>query len=328
MSKVIRLFKIVVVCTVLSLNLAAQTDRARQVKTFAGTNNLLKMEHSEKHQTLLDSAVRKTIDALSLKGVKAENVAATLIDLRDATTPKTASFRGNEKIYPASVVKMFYMAALHRQLEDGKLRMSPELERGLKDMITVSSNDATGYILDVLTGTSSGAERNPKEFKQWGEKRNSINRYFRSLGYANINVNQKTFCEDAYGVEQQFRGENGENRNMLTTDATARLLAEIATGKSVTIERSKQMMYLMERDWEKPTNNPDEKEFVSDALKPGMKLWSKEGWTSKTRHDAAYIETPDGLKFVLVVYTENFATERDIIPGIAEKVIKGLGEFK
>jgi len=328
MSKVIRLFEIVVLGTVLSLNLAAQTDPARQVKTFAGTNNVLNLERSEKHQTLLDGAVIKTIKALKVKGVKAENVAATLIDLRDPNTPKTASFRGNDKIYPASVVKMFYMAALYHQLEDGKLKMSPELERGLNDMITVSSNDATGYVLDVLTGTSSGAERAPKEFKRWAKKRNVVNQYFRSLGYANINVNQKTFCEDAYGVEQQFRGKNGENRNMLTTDATARLLAEIATGKSVTVERSKQMMALLERDWAKKTNNPDEKEFVSDALRPGMKLWSKEGWTSKTRHDAAYIETPDGLKFVLVVYTENFATEQDIIPGIAEKVIKGLGEIE
>jgi hypothetical protein len=54
------------------------------------------------------------------------------------------------------------------------------------------------------------------------------------------------------------------------------------------------------------------------------KLWSKAGWTSKTRHDAAYIETSDGLKFVLVIFTENMAKERDIIPTIAEKVLGQL----
>jgi hypothetical protein len=54
------------------------------------------------------------------------------------------------------------------------------------------------------------------------------------------------------------------------------------------------------------------------------RLWSKAGWTSRARHDAAYIETADGLKFVLVVYTEKHANEKDIIPTIAGKVLDGL----
>ena len=63
-----------------------------------------------------------------------------------------------------------------------------------------------------------------------------------SLGYTpppGINVNQKTYCEGPYGREQLFRGSKGENRNKLTTEATARLLAEIATGKAVTPARSR-----------------------------------------------------------------------------------------
>jgi beta-lactamase class A len=86
------------------------------------------------------------------------------------------------------------------------------------------------------------------------------------------------------------------------------------------------MLALMKRDWEKPTKNQFYQEFISHALKPGTQLWSKEGFTSDTRHDAAYIETPEGLKFVLVVFTENHATEQEIIPGIAREIIKGLGE--
>ena len=101
-------------------------------------------------------------------------------------------------------------------------------------MIVDSSNEATQYILDVLTDTSSGAEMPQKEFEEWQYKRNRVNRYFSSMGYTNINVNQKTFCEDAYGIEQQSRKYKGQNRNMLTTNATARLLAEIVTGPIVT----------------------------------------------------------------------------------------------
>jgi beta-lactamase class A len=284
-------------------------------------------------QTLLDNAVGEAINKFSAKGLKPEYLAATLIDLRDPNNLKTANFRGEQKIYPASVVKMFYMAALHRQLEDGKLKMTPELERGLRDMIVVSSNDATQYIVDVLTDTSGGAELQPKQLKVYAEKRNAVNRYFQSLGYININTNQKTYCEDAYGREQQFR-DGGKNRNMLTTNATARLLAEIVLGKAVTPERSKQMMDLMKRDFAGKSDDPDDQAHgftaiaLNDLKMTDAKLWSKAGWTSKTRHDAAYIETPDGLKFVLVVFTENMANERDIIPTIARNILQNMGTIK
>ena len=126
--------------------------------------------------------------------------------------------------------------------------MTPEMQRGLKDMIVVSSNEATQYILDVLTDTSSGAELPQKEFDAWQYKRNRVNRFYSAMGYTNINVDQKTFCEDAYGIEQQSRNYHGENRNMLTTDAVSRLLAEIVLGRMNTPERTKAMMDLMHRD--------------------------------------------------------------------------------
>jgi beta-lactamase class A len=286
------------------------------------------LENSPTLSALLDAAVNETLDKFKDKNLKAENVAATLIDLRDVNNLKTANFRGEEKIYPASVSKMFYMNALQRWLEDGRVKMSPELERGLRDMIVVSSNEATQYVLDVLSGTSSGAELSGKEFEKWAFKRNIVNRFYAAQNYKNINVNQKTFCEDAYGIEQQFRGTNGENRNKLTTNATARLLTEIVLGKTNTPERTKIMMDLMRRDWEAQIGKTDDREFISYALKPGTKLWTKEGDTSKTRHDAAYIETPEGLKFVIVIFTENFATERDIIPTIARKILNDLGNVK
>ncbi len=154
------------------------------------TYHPIDIEPSPALQTLLNNAVGETINKFLPKNMKSDYVAATLIDLRDPNNLKMANFRGDEKIYPASVVKMFYMAALHRWLEDGKVKITPELERGLKDMIVDSSNEATQYILDVLTDTSSGGELPPKEFKVWSYKRNAVNRYFGSLGYERINVNQ------------------------------------------------------------------------------------------------------------------------------------------
>src|SRR5882724_6153486 len=283
-------------------------------------------------QSLVDEAASKTLEKFADKKLEDKQLSITLIDLRDPGHPAQASFRGNERIYPASVVKLFYLAAAHRWLEDKKVEDTPELRRALKDMIVDSSNEATQYVVDVLTHTTGGYELPPNDMKEWQEKRNAVNRYYASLGYTNINVNQKTFCEDAYGREQVSRGPNGENRNKLTTDATARLLTEMVTGKAVTPGRSAQMMELLKRDYTGASKDGDDQGhgFTGIALQgmAGVRLWSKAGWTSTTRHDAAYLELPDGSKFVLVTFTTDHANDREIIPTVAKVVIDGIGSVK
>ena len=283
-------------------------------------------------QGLVDESARVTLAKFADKKLTESQLAITLIDLRNPQKPVTASYRGNERIYPASVVKLFYFAAVHRWLQDKKIQETDELKRAVRDMIVDSGNEATQYVLDVLTQTTSGYELPVKEMEEWQHKRNAVNRYFTSLGYTNININQKTFCEDAYGRDKVSRGPKGENRNKLTTDATARLLAEIVTGRAVTPARSAQMMELLKRDHAGTTKDRDDQGhgFTGIALKDiaGAKLWSKAGWTSTTRHDAAYIELPNGAKFVLVVFTEHHANEREIIPTVARVVIDGINSVR
>jgi len=283
-------------------------------------------------QQLVNEAAHTALTKFADKKLTENQLAITLIDLRDPQHPVTASFRGNERIYPASVVKLFYLVAVHRWLEDKKIQETDELKRAVRDMIVVSSNEATQYLVDVLTHTTGGYELSAKEMAQWQDKRNAVNRYFSSLGFTNINVNQKTFCEDAYGREKVSRGPGGENRNKLTTDATARLLSEIVTGRAVNATRSTQMMELLKRDFSgASTDNDDQGHgFTGIALQgmSGVKLWSKAGWTSTTRHDAAYIELPNGAKFVLVTFTVDHANEREIIPTVAHVVIDGIAAIK
>jgi hypothetical protein len=290
----------------------------------------LRMTESAQLKAIVDKAIAEVIEAN--EKLKPDDIAATVIDLSDPKNIVWANSRGEAMIYPASVVKMFYLAALQRQLEDKKITMSKELERGVRDMIVDSSNEATQYVLDVLTDTSSGAELPEKEFEKWQYKRNRVNRYFASLGYKNINVNQKTFCEDAYGIEQQSRGYKGKNRNMLTTNATARLIAEIAMLNMVTPERSRQMLELMKRDpFEKAGDGESQaRGFSGIALvernMTDAKLWSKAGWTSSTRHDAAVIELPNGKKFAIAVFTERNADNKAPIPQFVGKILDELGK--
>lgn len=283
-------------------------------------------------QSLVDEAAKITLQKFADKKLEDKQLSITLIDLRDPKHPATASFRGNERIYPASVVKLFFLAAAHRWLEDKKIEDTPELRRALKDMIVDSSNEATQYIVDVLTHTTSGYELPPDEMKAWQYKRDAMNRYFAADGYTNINVNQKTFCEDAYGREKVSRQPDGSNRNKLTTDATARLMMEIVTGRASTRPRTAQMMELLKRDYAGTSKDRDDQGhgFTGIALTgiEGGKLWSKAGWTSTTRHDVAYIELPNGAKFVLATFTTDHANEREIIPSVARVVIDGIKDVK
>ncbi len=282
-------------------------------------------KHSERLQNIVDTSVKSVLHDFAVKGLQSNQIAVTLINLK-APWPEQASFRGEEQIYPASIVKLFYLDAVHRWLEDGKLKDTAELRRGMRDMIVDSLNEATGYLVDCLTGTTSGPELSASEMDDWYFKRNAVNRYFSSLGYTNINVNRKPWCEGPYGREMQSVQTHKPNqRNWLTTDATARLLTEIVQGKAVSKERSDEMMNLLQRD---PSGEGDKNDqahaFTGMALPKGAKLWSKAGWTSTTRHDAAYVELPNGAKFVLVTFTVDQANEREIIPSVARSVIAAI----
>ncbi|HWS85455.1 MAG TPA: serine hydrolase [Pyrinomonadaceae bacterium] len=303
-----------------ALSPAAAQDKAKVVEPVS----------SARLQRVVDDAARAALERFKEKGLAEKHLAVTLIDLTDPARPERGSFRGAEPIYPASVVKLFYLAAAHRWAEDGRLKESEEFTRALRDMIVDSSNDATHFVMDALSGVSNGAELSPEELKAWAEKRNVVNRYFAALGYTvgpgGINVNQKPWCEGPYGRERQFLGPKFENRNKLTTDATARLVFEIVNGRAVTPERSRKMLELMKRDFAGKSEDPDDQAhgFTGIALGPGTRLWSKAGWTSTSRHDAAYLELPDGRRLVLVVFTTDFAKERDIIPTVAREVIKAV----
>ncbi len=279
-------------------------------------------------QSVVARSVDKAVKEFSSQQLKREEIAVTLVDLTDSAHPARASFRGSERIYPASVVKMFYLAAAHRWMEDKKLQDTPELRRAMKDMIVESYNEATHYVLDMLTGTTSGPELPDAELAEWFNRRNVVTDYFRGLGYTNVVAHKKPWCEGPYGRESQAIYAFEPKRNFLSTEDTARLLVEIALGKCVTPQRSAEMMELMKRDPFLVGGDIEDQArgFTGQALKPGDKLWSKAGWTSQTRHDAAYVELPNGRKFVLVAYTENHANERKILATIAGEVREAFGK--
>ena len=274
----------------------------------------------------LDRLVRDTagaaVERFGKGGLTADKIAITVIDLADKDKPARGSYRGDAQTYPASVVKLFYLAAAHHQIEIGALTRTPELERAMHDMIVDSSNDATSQVVDLLTGTTSGPELDDTALGTWLDKRNLMNGYFASLGYENINVDQKTWCEGPYGRERQGLGSDFQNRNRLTTDAVGRLWWEIVTGHAASPAGTREMLNLLHRDpWVK-SDDPDDQAtaYSGKSLPQGSQYYSKAGWTSDTRHDTAYIRLPNGAEYILAVFTVGNSKQTDIIPFVSQLV--------
>jgi beta-lactamase class A len=298
---------------------------------FMLTSSIARAADPAALQAALDRAVADTRAEFAAPALKADQLAVTVIDLRGAQ-PVRAHYRGEERVYPASVIKLFFLAYAHHLMEDGKLADTPELQRALKDMIVESYNDATASVVDYISGTTGGPELPPAELASWHEKRMAPTRWFESLGYKNVLAVRKTWAEGPYGREEQDAKVNLPRRNYLSTNDTARLLEEIAAGRCVSPARSSQMLALIARDPKKAPASADDPEdyegvgFTGPGLSAGMKLWSKAGWVSWARHDAALIELPDGGRVIIVTFTDGreHSKNRNIIGAVARRVLANL----
>jgi len=294
--------------------------------------------------------VRQAIATNEPKGLQPNKLAITLLL---HTTPLSAGvpdlpprgfgYRASERYYPCSVVKLFYLVAAQARLQEGFIHLHQELDRAMRDMISVSSNTATNYVIDLVTGTTGDTLLPVEEMAVWIEKREWVNRYFRSLGcpeFEHINVCQKLMDDQRYGRERVYAGTDGRNHNALTTDATARLLYGLFTGQLVTPERSKFVVEAMarslDRTWIAEEPGAQVTGYFGAGLPPASRLWSKAGWTSWTgdpaasyrRHDAAYVELPGGKYFTLVAFTEGQAISADesCLPAIAQLAVELVTE--
>lgn len=269
---------------------------------------------------IVDAALRR----FASEGLGPRSLAITLIVPGEGGAPPFGDgYRAGASFYPASVIKLFYMAAAFGLIEAGRMAPSAEIGHALSVMIRQSSNDATSYIVDRLTGTTGGPELEPAALARWLRRRRSVNRFFEGWHWpelADFNATQKTWEDAPYGRERQSRFDVPRNRNRLTTDATARLLWAIMRGQAVSPSASASMRRLLRRDLRRPDNQIEG--FLGEGLPAGSQIRSKAGWTSRTRHDAAIVRLPNGRRFILVAFTSGKAASanRHLLPFIAKLI--------
>jgi beta-lactamase class A len=250
----------------------------------------------------------------------ADNLAISIIDVTHPSIIQRADLRGDTPFYPASVVKLFFMAETFHQHKENE----PDVPRALHEMIRVSDNDATAYIVDTISDTSSGPSLEGRALRKFIDKRRVANEWFATMGY-DISAMAKPWSFGPFGRDLQLMGPNRENRNRASANSVAALLLWIVRRRAVSPAASEAMLTLLHRPLPPEKEENQIKEFIGEALPPGSQLWSKAGWTSEVRHDAAYFELPgNGRKLILVIFTRGTADDVTLVPAIAKKVLGNL----
>jgi len=287
-------------------------------------------------QTIVDDIVNLVVD----RGFAKESLSISLIDLNTNTM---AEYQQNQPRYPASIVKLFWMVIVYAKIQQGILPETAALNLNLSKMIGQSNNESASRILDTITNTESGEELKAEDYQIWLKKRQQVNQFFQSAGYQNLNISQKTFPipylnqELPEGRDLQMRGDPDRPiRNQLTTADVARLLYEIAYGRSVSKVASQKMLGWLTRDlhpeaWKNLPNNSIElnpiRELFGESLPVDLHFASKAGWTSNSRQEAALIATKDGkTSYILVVFANDsaYAADENIFPKISRLVFERM----
>ena len=264
-----------------------------------------------------------------------QNIAITWIRYENPI-PLTSNGYGtglnsNKTFYPASIVKIVYALATQIWIKKDLIVDSEEIRRALYEMIANSSNDATGYILDLLTGTTSGPSLNEQNFQAWKIQRKLINNWLEELQWSEIknwNCSQKTWNEGPFGREKDFYGKNNENRNRMTTEGSARLFESLMTNQMLQKVDNESLIKVFHRSLD-PVHRKQDAEnqvdgFLGEGLPLSSKLWSKAGLMSEVRHDVAWWKAPNKNPMLAVVFTTGKELVKDqfLLPAISSELNK------
>jgi beta-lactamase class A len=272
------------------------------------------------------------------RGVPIEQFAYVLLRPgADRSRPDGAALRADWRAYPCSLVKVFHLVAAQLRLEGGQLSAHAELDRAMRDMILWSSNSATNYIVDLITGTTGDTLLEGHELAAWLARRQEINRIFEGLGWpelAGINLDQKLMDDLRYGREKQALDHSPVGHNCLTPIAMARLMHAIFGDTDLlTPDRLSQVRDHLARDADSPDRGRGAYQllgYLGSALPQGTQIWSKAGRTrwlgderaQFRRHDTLRAILTAGQEFLLTVFTQGEAIAEDdgFLPAIGALV--------
>ena len=258
----------------------------------------------------------------------------SIIDLAPGRAPGLAHVGGDVPVYPASVVKFVYLMAAYAFQEQGRLTIDASLDAELSHSIRESSNTATQKVFSRLTGTTQGPELADDEYAEFRRRRLLVKDWLAGLGIQDLHTVNPTWNGggDLFGRDQQFlrdrsvagglpaRGEQFPNRNAMTANGTARLLALLATDRALTPEDSATVRRRMKRDIKEQPHLAHR--IAGGAAKVGgTEVYAKSGTWGPIYADAGIVRDARGRQLAIAVFTDAQPPYRgDAIAEITERL--------
>ncbi|MDC3031938.1 class A beta-lactamase-related serine hydrolase [Prochlorococcus sp. AH-716-P08] len=266
------------------------------------------------------------------KDFSREDIAITWINYKSENNIVFKGFgtgiNHKKMVYPASIVKLVYGLAAFYWIKKGSLLLSDELNDAVRKMLSLSSNNATSFLIDLLTGTTSGPCIEGELWENWKYQRSIINDWLHDLNWeelSGINCCQKTWDDGPYGREKEFYGHDNKNRNAMNSNSVARVLEEIMIHIDYQ-ENDLNLRSFLKRNLNKVVLKNDSLNqidgFLGEGLPESINLWSKAGLMSEVRHDSAWWTNSQSLQTLLVVFCngEKYSKDTSFLPLIAKEV--------
>ena len=178
----------------------------------------------------------------------------------------------NRSYYPASLMKMFCMAATYQKIEEGKVA-EKDVYNLLKDMITVSSNDAFNQLVVRKIGTTA--------VRDWINNNGYTNTY-QCAGYAVGSYYQQTII--------------GPGTNQSTVYDCGKLLESIYKGTCVSKEASEKMLNLLKAQTIRYK--------IPNVIPSNVVVANKTGEVANNNHDCAIVFLNNN-PYIICVMSEN-----------------------
>ncbi len=266
------------------------------------------------------------------KDFSREDISITWINYKSENKSVFKGFgtgiNNKKMVYPASIVKLVYGLAAFYWIKKGSLLLSDEIIDAVRKMLFFSSNNATSFLIDLITGTTSGPCIEGELWENWKYQRSIINDWLNDLNWeelVGINCCQKTWDDGPFGREKEFYGKDNNNRNAMNSDSAARVLEEIMIHIDYQ-ENDLNLRSFLKRNLNKVVLKNDSLNqidgFLGEGLPESINLWSKAGLMSEVRHDSAWWINNQSLQTLLVVFCngEKYSKDSSLLPFIAKEV--------
>jgi len=230
----------------------------------------------------LQSLLERGLTKLGLsRAVRDKSLAVTLVDISRRHHPRVAQVNGDEMMYAASLPKIGILLAALVEVERGKLRMTPRLERSLHDMIRVSSNVEATRVMNLIGKYHVNEILSSKRFRLYDPR-----------------VNGGLWVGKEYGPRPAFQRDPLHNiSHGATAMQVARFYYLLETGRLLSPRMSGEMKEAL--------SEPGiQHKFVKGLAGQDVAIFRKSGTWNQFHADSAIVETPRG-SYILVGLAED-----------------------